>query len=88
MTLNKRIIEKGCRIAAHYVLVAVGIGFLYLLSRMIVGDIRQEDTVSWWLLGLPMMWALYLVALARMLVRAELTDWKWYRSRSNGSSQL
>jgi len=55
---------------------------------MIIGDIRQENMVSWWILGLPMMWALYLVALAGMLAKTELTDWKWYRSRSNDSYQL
>ena len=61
---------------AHSILAAAGVGLLYLLSRMIIGDIRQENMVSWWILGLPMMWALYLVALARMLAKAELTDWK------------
>jgi len=57
-------------------LAAAGIGLLYLLSRMIIGDIRQENMVSWWILGLPMMWALYLVALGSMVAKAELTDWR------------
>ena len=61
---------------AHSILAAAGVGLLYLLSRMIIGDIRQENMVSWWILGLPMMWALYMVALAHMLAKAELTDWK------------
>lgn len=88
MTRNKLLTPKGWRVVAHTILAAAGIGILYLLSRMIIGDIRQENMVSWWILSLPMIWALYLVSLARMLAKAELTDWKWYRSRSNGSSQL
>jgi ABC-type multidrug transport system permease subunit len=71
---NKALTSKGWRVVAHSVIAAVGIGLLYLLSRMIIGDIRQENMVSWWILGLPMVWALYLVALARMLAKAELTD--------------
>jgi len=88
MTRKELLTPKGWRVMTHSILAAAGIGLLYLLSRMIIGDIRQENMVSWWILGLPMMWALYLVALARMLAKAELTDWKWYRSRSNGSSQF
>ena len=74
MTGNKVLTSKGWRVVAHSIIAAVGIGLLYLLSRMIIGDIRQENMVSWWILGLPMVWALYLVALARMLAKAELTD--------------
>jgi hypothetical protein len=74
MTGNKVLTSKGWRVVAHSIIAAAGIGLLYLLSRMIIGDIRQENMVSWWILGLPMVWALYLVALARMLVKAELTD--------------
>ena len=88
MTRNELLTPKGWRVVIHSILAAVGIGLLYLLSRMIIGDIRQENMVSWWILSLPIIWALYLVALARMLAKAELNDWKWYRSRSNGSSQL
>lgn len=88
MTLKRLVTRRRCRVTAQYALVATGIGFLYLLSRMIVGDIQQRETLSWWILGLPMISALYLVALARMLAKAELTDWKWYRSRSNGSCRL
>ena len=88
MILSRLLTRRGWRVAAQYVLAATGIGFLYLLSRMIIGDIQQKETLSWWILGVPMIWALYLVALARILARAELTDWKWYRSRSNGSCQL
>ena len=76
MRKNIFLTSKGWRMVAHSILAAAGVGLLYLLSRMIIGDIRQENMVSWWILGLPMMWALYLVALARMLAKAELTDWK------------
>lgn len=88
MKVKRILTRKRCRLAAQYVLVTTGIGTLYLLSRMIIGDIQQRETLSWWILSLPMIWALHLVALARMLAKAELTDWKWYRSRSNGSCQV
>jgi F0F1-type ATP synthase membrane subunit c/vacuolar-type H+-ATPase subunit K len=57
-------------------LVVAGIGFLYLLSKMIIGDIQQENTLSWWILGLAITSSLWLVALGSMLVKAELTDWR------------
>ena len=78
MRKNIFLTSKGWRMVAHSILAAAGVGLLYLLSRMIIGDIRQENMVSWWILGLPMMWALYMVALAHMLAKAELTDWKLY----------
>jgi len=43
---------------------------------MIIGDIRQEDTLSWWILGVAMTASLWLVALGSMLAKTELTDWK------------
>jgi len=57
-------------------LVAAGIGLLYLLSKMIIVDIQQENTLSWWILGLAITSSLWLVALGSMLVKAELTDWR------------
>jgi F0F1-type ATP synthase membrane subunit c/vacuolar-type H+-ATPase subunit K len=57
-------------------LAVAGIGLLYLLSRIVIGDIRQEDTLSWWILGVAMTASLWLVALGSMLAKAELTDWK------------
>jgi len=74
MRRNKFLSSKRWSMVAQSILAAAGVGLLYLLSRMIVGDIRHENMVSWWILGLPMMWALYLVALASMLAKAELTD--------------
>ncbi len=76
MRRNRLLTAKGWRVVAHSILAAAGIGLLYLLSRIVMGDIRQENMVSWWILGVPMTWALCLVALARMLAKAELTDWK------------
>ena len=76
MIRNKLLTPKGWRVVTHSILAAAGIFLLYLLSRMIIGDIRQENMVSWWILGLPMMWALYLVALGSMVAKAELTDWR------------
>ena len=76
MILNKFLTRKGWRVVAHSILAVAGIGLLYLLSRMVIGDIRQEDTLSWWILGVAMTASLWLVALGSMLAKAELTDWK------------
>ena len=76
MKLNKFLTRKGWREVAHSNLAVAGNGLLYLLTRMIIGDIRQEDTLSWWILGVAMTASLWLVALGSMLAKAELTDWK------------
>ena len=76
MIINKLLTRKGWRVVAHSMLAAAGIGLLYLLSKMIIGDIQQEDTLSWWILGLAITSSLWLVALGSMLAKAELTDWK------------
>lgn len=76
MILNKFLTRKGWRVVAHSMLAVAGIGLLYLLSRMVIGDIRQEDTLSWWILGVAMTASLWLVALGSMLAKAELTGWK------------
>jgi len=76
MLINKFLTRKGWRVVAHSMLAAAGIGLLYLLSKMIIGDIQQEDTLSWWILGVAMTLSLWLVALGSMLAKAELTDWK------------
>ncbi|MEE8620083.1 MAG: hypothetical protein V3T06_03280 [Dehalococcoidia bacterium] len=61
---------------AHSMLAAAGIGLLYLLSKLVVGDVQQENTLSWCLLGVGMIFSLWLVALGSMLLKAELTDWR------------
>jgi F0F1-type ATP synthase membrane subunit c/vacuolar-type H+-ATPase subunit K len=76
MMLNKLLTRKGWRVMAHSMLAAAGIGLLYLLSKMVIGDVQQEDTLSWCLLGVGMIFSLWLVALGSMLLKAELTDWK------------
>ena len=76
MIINKLLTRKGWRVVAHSLLAAAGIGLLYLLSKMIIGDIQQEDTLSWWILGLAITSSLWLVALGSMLAKAELTDWR------------
>ena len=76
MIINKFLTRKGWRVVAHSMLAAAGIGLLYLLSKMVIGDIQQEDTLSWCILGLGIAFSLWLVALGSMLVKAELTDWR------------
>jgi len=76
MIINKFLTRKGWRVVAHSMLAAAGIGLLYLLSKMIIGDIQQEDTLSWCILGVGIAFSLWLVALGSMLAKAELTDWR------------
>ena len=76
MMLNKLLTRKGWRVVAHSMLAAAGIGLLYLLSKMVIGDIQQENTLSSCLLGVGMIFSLWLVALGSMLLKAELTDWR------------
>lgn len=76
MIIKKFLTRKGWRVVAHSMLAAAGIGLLYLLSKMVIGDIQQEDTLSWWVLGLAITSSLWLVALGSMLAKAELTDWR------------
>ena len=76
MITNKFLTRKGWRIVAHSLLIAAGIGLLYLLSKMVIGDIQQENTLSWCILGVGIAFSLWLVALGSMLVKAELTDWR------------
>ncbi len=76
MLVKRFLTRKGWRVVAHSLLVTAGIGLLYLLSKMVIGDIRQEDTISSWILGVGIAFSLWLVALGSMLLKAELTDWK------------
>jgi F0F1-type ATP synthase membrane subunit c/vacuolar-type H+-ATPase subunit K len=76
MIIKKLLTRKGWRVMAHSMLAAAGIGLLYLLSKMVIGDIQQENTLSWCLLGMGMIFSLWLVALGSMLLKAELTDWR------------
>jgi hypothetical protein len=76
MIIKKFLTRKGWRVVAHSLLAAAGIGLLYLLSKMIIGDIQQEDTLSYCILGVGIAFSLWLVALGSMLIKAELTDWR------------
>jgi hypothetical protein len=76
MLINKLLTQKGWRVVAHSLLAAAGIGLLYLLSKMVIGDIQQEDTLRVCILGVGIAFSLWLVALGSMLIKAELTDWR------------
>ena len=76
MLINKLLTRKGWRIVAHSLLAVAGIGLVYLLSKMVVGNIQQEDTLELCILGVGIAFSLWLVALGSMLIKAELTDWR------------
>jgi hypothetical protein len=76
MLINKLLTRKGWRVVAHSTLAAAGIGFLYLLSTMVIGGIQQDDTLRVCILGVGIAFSLWLVALGSMLIKAELTDWR------------
>jgi hypothetical protein len=76
MIINKLLTRKGWRVVAHSLLTAAGISLLYLLSKMVIGDIQQENTLSLCMLGVGIAFSLWLVALGSMLIKAELTGWR------------
>jgi formate/nitrite transporter FocA (FNT family) len=76
MLINKLLTRKGWRIVAHSLLTGAGIGLVYLLSKMVVGDIQQQDALRVCILGIGIAFSLWLVALGSMLIKAELTDWR------------
>ena len=76
MLINKLLTRKGWRVVAHSMLAAAGIGLVYLLSKMVIGDIQQEDTLRVCILSVGIAFSLWLVALGSMLAKAELTDWR------------
>jgi hypothetical protein len=76
MIINKLLTRKGWRVVAHSLLTAAGIGLVYLLSKIIIVDIQQEDTLRLCILGVGIAFSLWLVALGSMLIKAELTDWR------------
>jgi hypothetical protein len=75
MIVDKLLTRRGWRVVAHSMLAAAGIGLLYLLSIMVIENIRHE-TLSWWILGVAITMSLWSVALGSMLTKAELTDWR------------
>ena len=76
MLTNKLFSRKGWRVVAYSLLAAAGIGLIYILSKMIVGDIPQQDILKLSLLSTGIALSLGLVALGSMLIRAELTGWR------------
>jgi F0F1-type ATP synthase membrane subunit c/vacuolar-type H+-ATPase subunit K len=76
MLTNKLLTPKGWRVVAYSLLAAAGIGLVYLLSKLVIGDIQQEDTLRLCVLGVGIAFSLWLVALGSMLIKAELTDWR------------
>ena len=75
MIVNKLLTRRGWRVVAHSMLAAAGIGLLYLLSGMVIENM-QHWTLSWWILGVPIVVSLWLVVLGGMLTKAELTNWR------------
>ncbi len=76
MLIKKLLTRKGWRVVAYSLLAGAGIGLVYLLSKMIIGDIPQQDTLRLCLLSAGIASSLWLVALGSMLIKAELTGWR------------
>jgi hypothetical protein len=76
MLINKLLTRKGWRVVAYSLLAAAGIGLVYLLSTLVIGDIQQQDTLRLCILGVGIAFSLWLVALGGMLIKAELTSWR------------
>jgi len=57
-------------------LAAAGIGLLYILTRMVIEDMKHGYSLNWWILGVAITASLWSVALGSMLAKAELTDWR------------
>ncbi len=76
MIINRFLSPKGWRVVSHSMLAAAAIGIIYLLSMMIVADIRQGEAVNWWVSGAVFAVLLFTTVLGSMLAKAELTDWR------------
>ena len=76
MIINKLLTRKGWRVVAHSTLVAAGMSLLYLVSKTGMTDIQQGDVSGWFILGVGIVFSLWLVALGSMLIKAELTGWR------------
>jgi len=74
--INKLLTRKGWRVVAHSTLAAAGIGLLYLISKMVIAYIQKGDVSGWFILGMGIVFSLWLVALGTILAKAELTDWR------------
>ncbi len=76
MLINKLLTQKGWRVVAYSLLAGAGIGLVYLLSKMVIGDVPQQDTLRLCFLGVGIALSVWLVALGSMLIKAELTSWR------------
>lgn len=76
MLVNKLFTRKGWRVVASSLLTAAGISLVYLLSKLIIGEIQQDDTLRLSVLAVGIAFSLWLVALGSMLIKAELTGWR------------
>jgi formate/nitrite transporter FocA (FNT family) len=76
MLINKLFTRKGWRVVAYSLLAGAGIGLIYLLSKMIIGDIPPQDILRLCLLSTGIALSLGLVTLGSMLIKAELTSWR------------
>jgi hypothetical protein len=76
MLINKLLTRKGWRVVAYSLLAAAGIGLVYLLSTLAIGEIPREDALRLSVLGVGIAFSLWLVALGSMLIKAELTGWR------------
>ena len=76
MLVNRLLTRKGWRVVAYSLLAGAGIGLVYILSEMIIGDIPQQDTLRLCFLSAGIALSLWLVALGSMLIKAELTSWR------------
>ena len=76
MIIDKLLTRRGWRVVAHSMLAGSGIGFVYLLSKMITVGIHQGCQSNLWILGVGIALSLWSVALGSMLAKSELTDWK------------
>jgi hypothetical protein len=74
MMVDKLLTRRGWRVVAHSMLAVAGIGFLYILSRILIEGIQHGTPSYWWILPLPIILSLWMVALGSMLAKAELTE--------------
>ena len=76
MIIDKLLTRRGWRVVGHSMLAGSGIGFAYLLSRMIIVGIHQGYQLNLWILGVGIALSLWSVALGSMLAKSELIDWE------------
>ena len=76
MIIDKLLTRRGWRVVSHSMLAGSGIGYVYLLSKMIAVGIHQGYQWNLWILGLGIALSLWSVALGSMLAKSELIDWE------------